>query len=73
MIAQQIGITPGPHQLGITETGVDRPVANRMHCDGIAPSPALRHGVMPLHPAAERPQAQPAMLHRLSLILAKGH
>jgi hypothetical protein len=73
MIAEHIGIIPRSNQLGIVETGLDRPVANRVQWDSITASPALRHGVMPLHLVAERPLAQPATLHRVSLILPKEH
>lgn len=73
MIAEQIGVISRSNKLGIAETGVDRAVANRMQRDGITPSPALGHGVMPLHRSSERSQAQPATLRRLSLILIKRH
>jgi len=46
--------------LAIGEQAVDGAVADRMQRRGFAAAAALRHDVVPFHPAAQRPPAQEA-------------
>lgn len=57
---QRVTVTANSRQLGIGEVRVDRPVADRVDGDSLPTLARFRHGMMALHPLAERTFAQPA-------------
>jgi len=59
VLSQRFGAFPVACQFRIAEMHMKRAMADGMERNGHAPSPAFRHGVVPLDPLPQRTGAQP--------------